>query len=393
MHNSGSLFSDLICFSHLRWDFVFQRPQHLLTRFAKQYRVFYIEETIFSHEPDSFSLRKTPENVWVVNLNIHHHGTESEMRVRQQNLLSQLFEIAAIKDYIFWFYTPMPVFISEHLHPKMIIYDCMDELKAFKSAPTALTEREPLLFQKADLVFTGGFSLYHAKKGLHHNIHPFPSSIDKAHFGEARRLEEEPADMELIPHPRFGFFGVIDERFDIPLLRNVATAKPDWHFVIVGPVAKISHHDLPHLPNIHYLGNKSYSELPQYLAGWDIAMVPFARNESTKFISPTKTPEYLAAGCPVISTSITDVVDPYGKMNLVQIADSPEEFIAAAEKELANENYAEWLCKVDDFLAENSWDKTWRSMMTLIIETLKLKEVKIKNNVEIIINKKEKIYV
>lgn len=392
MHNNGPLFSDLVCFSHLRWDFVFQRPQHLLSKFAKQYRVFYIEETNFSSHSDSFCLRKTNENVWVVNLNIHHSGTEIEMRIRQQNLLTQLFDVASIKDYVLWYYTPMPVYISEHLHPKLIIYDCMDELSAFKSAPPALLEREPVLFNKADLVFTGGYSLFHSKKNLHHNIHPFPSSIDKLHFSQARQIESEPADMRSIPHPRFGFFGVIDERFDIPLLREVAMRKPEWQFVIIGPVAKINPHDLPHFPNIHYLGNKSYKDLPAYLSGWDIAMVLFARNESTKFISPTKTPEYLAAGCPVISTSISDVVNPYGHNGLVHIADSPEDFIEAATQILKSGNYAEWLLKVDEFLADNSWDKTWTSMMALIIEALKLKEPA-RNNIEPKITKKEKIYV
>jgi UDP-galactopyranose mutase len=245
----------------------------------------------------------------------------------------------------------------------------MDELAAFKNAPTALKENEKELMAKADVVFTGGHSIYEAKKDLHPNIHPFPSSIDKEHFGKARKKVEEPADQAHIPHPRFGFFGVIDERLDIELIRQVAEARPEWHFIIIGPVVKINPASLPRFENIHYLGGKDYKELPQYIASWDIAMIPFAMNESTKFISPTKTPEYLAGGKPVISTPIKDVISPYGENKLVHIAANAEEFIQHAEAELAKKNHNAWLHKVDTFLAGNSWERTW-SQMVRHIETV-----------------------
>ena len=191
----------------------------------------------------------------------------------------------------------------------------MDELSAFKFAPPQLREAETALFNAADIVFTGGHSLYQAKKHLHHNIYPFPSSIEKEHFSKARIHNQEPPDQQHIPHPRLGFFGVLDERFDIELIREAAIRKPEWNFILLGPVVKINHDDLPRLSNIYYPGGKTYNELPAYISGWDIALVPFALNESTKYISPTKTPEYLAAGKPVISTAITDVVKPYGEEN------------------------------------------------------------------------------
>ncbi len=388
-----STFTDLVCFSHLRWSFVFQRPQHLLSRFVKHFRVFYIEETIFNDEPDKIIIKKSDENVWVITPTVHHFGTEGEMRQRQKNLLSNLFEVAAIKNYVFWYYTPMPISISEHLDPKLIVYDCMDELSTFKSAPACLKEREEELMSRADVVFTGGNTLYEAKKHLHKNIHPFPSSIDKEHFSQARTRSEEPFDQAGIPHPRIGFFGVIDERMDIDLVAKVAFEKPEWHFVMIGPIVKINRDHLPTHQNIHYLGSKSYTELPNYLAGWDIAMIPFAKNESTRFISPTKTPEYLAAGKPVISTSIQDVVAPYGNNGLVYIADTPEEFIKSAEFELSKVDRNEWLKKVDSFLLENSWDKTWRNMMSLIMKELKRKSLEPVSSIEFTNNKKEKLYV
>ncbi|HWH62052.1 MAG TPA: glycosyltransferase, partial [Ginsengibacter sp.] len=275
-----------------------------------------------------------------------------------------------ITHYILWYYTPMALEYSDHLHPKLIIYDCMDELSAFKFADPDLKKYEALLFEKADLVFTGGYSLYEAKKHLHKNIHPFPSSIDKAHFITARSEVSQPDDQKNIPYPRLGFYGVIDERMDIRLIAEMADMRPDWHFILIGPVIKIDPATLPQRKNIHYLGSKAYNELPLYLSGWDIAMLPFEMNESTKYISPTKTPEYLAAGKPVISTSITDVITPYGEKGLVHIADTAKDFINAAEIIFSNPNKKAWLKEVDVFLADISWNNTWHQMTDLIDDAL-----------------------
>lgn len=356
---------DLVCYSHLRWNFVFQRPQHLLTRFAKHMRVFYIEEPIFDNA-DYLEVTQPEENTWIVVPHLKDNLTGQEFTARRKDLLTNLFAEKTIKDYIFWYYTPMSLSISDIFDPKLVIYDCMDELSAFKFAPAGLKEAEDRLLKRADLVFTGGYSLYEAKKHSHHQIYPFPSSIDKQHFQQARSITSDPKDQMSIPHPRIGFYGVIDERMNLGLLATVAQQKPQWHFVIIGPVVKIDQKSLPVLPNIHYLGSKSYQELPAYLAGWDISMIPFSLNESTRFISPTKTPEYLSAGKPVISSSIQDVVNPYGLNKLVHLADTPEDFITAAETELNTKDRTQWLSQVDAFLLENSWDNTWNQMVQLI---------------------------
>jgi len=248
----------------------------------------------------------------------------------------------------------------------------MDELSAFKFAPPELIENERKLLKKADVVFTGGQSLYEAKRDKHAKVFAFPSSIDVAHFNQAREIAEEPADEKQLPHPRLGFCGVIDERMNIELLRQMAEARPDWHFVMIGPVVKIAAEDLPRQANIHYLGGKDYKDLPAYLAGWDVALMPFAMNESTKYISPTKTPEYLAAGLPVVSTPIRDVVRPYGEQGLVEIASTAEEFVAACEKALET-SMSDRLQKADEFLSHNSWDKTYREMSRLIDEAIREK--------------------
>lgn len=362
---------DLICFSHLRWDFVYQRPQHLFSRFGKHLRTFFLEEPIFTRTEDRLYIRKSAEGVNVATPYLPEGLSPEEVNSRLRNLVDDLWAENEIENFVLWYYTPMALNFSAHLQPRMIVYDCMDELSAFKFAPPMLKTLEKELLSRADVVFTGGVSLYEHKKSQHHNIYPFPSSIDYKHFGQGRTIKAEPADQKNIPHPRIGFYGVVDERFDIELLDKAAELRPAWQFVILGPVVKIDEATLPRRENIHYLGSKQYNELPAYLAGWDIAMIPFARNESTKFISPTKTPEYLAAGRPVISTSIKDVVDPYHKNELVEIADDGESFIAAAERIFSKHDKTAWLRRVDDFLASNSWDKTWAAMLQLMNMAIK----------------------
>lgn len=360
----------LLCFSHLRWDFVYQRPQHLMSRFSKYYKVFFIEEAVYYDGADSYVAHTAKENVMVVKPYLDEKKQSVRHEERLKNFIDVFIKEQQIENFISWYYSPMALLFTAHLQPRLLIYDCMDELSAFKFAPPELRAAEKKLLQQADIVFTGGHSLYEAKKHLHHNIYAFPSSIDKEHFGKARFDLTEPADQQHIPYPRLGFFGVIDERFDINLIKMVADEKPGWQFILIGPVVKISKNVLPTNSNIHYPGAKSYNELPHYISSWDIALIPFALNESTKFISPTKTPEYLAAGKPVISTAIADVVHPYGDEQLVHIVHTAEEFIAAADAELNNHSKDTWLKKADTFLADNSWNSTWKNMFDIIQSTL-----------------------
>lgn len=363
--------TDLVCLSHLRWDFVFQRPQHLLSRFARATRVFFFEEPIFSDEPTFLNVSQGEKNLFVLTPHISNSDRETKNIAEiQREMLDQILQSKNIEDFILWFYTPMAMDFAAHLEPAVTIFDCMDELSAFKFAPPELIENEKRLLEKADLVFTGGQSLYEAKKDKHEKVFAFPSSIDVAHFAQARDISEEPEYQKSIAHPRLGYCGVIDERLDMVLLAEMADLRPEWQFVMIGPVVKISEEDLPRRQNIHYLGGKDYKDLPAYIAGWDIALMPFALNESTRFISPTKTPEYLAAGKPVISTPIRDVVRPYGEQKLVEIAQTAEEFVAAGEKILQLGNLTEWQARVDEFLSQTSWDKTWQQMTELIAEEI-----------------------
>ena len=351
---------DVICFSHLRWDFVFQRPQHLMTRFAQKGRVFVIEEPV-AHDGEPFidvSERGDNVHICVPHLPGGPDGVMAE-------LVAGLIRDNAVDRYISWFYTPMMLDWGSKLDPVAVVYDCMDQLSAFKNAPPELLDRERQLFAMADVVFTGGRSLYESKKELHPSVHAFPSSIDVGHFSKALKIDEDIPEQAGIARPRIGFVGVIDERTDIELLGSIADLKPEWNFIMVGPVVKISEEDLPRRDNIHYLGQRAYDDLPAILGDWDAAMMPFAMNESTRYISPTKTPEYLAAGLPVASTPIADVVVPYGEMGFVHIASTPEEFVDAIEKGL-NEDAEERREKASRFLGQNSWDRTFEQMYSLI---------------------------
>jgi len=354
----------LVCLSHLRWQFVFQRPQHLMTRQARSRRVFYVEEPMRAHGiAPRLEQSRTDTGVNVVVPWLPQEPSAEECLGIQRGLLDQLFHEEGIANFILWYYTPMALAFTDHMRARLVVYDCMDELALFKGAPPELLDLERKLLQRAQVVFTGGWSLYEAKRDLHPNVHGVPSSVDVCHFRSARNGLVEPPDQAALGRPRLGFFGVIDERFDTALLDGAASARPDWQFVMLGPVVKLDPVELPRRPNIHYLGGKAYGELPAYLAGWDVALILFARNDSTRFISPTKTPEYLAAGRPVVSTSIRDVVRPYGENGLVRIADDPAAFVAAAEAAMRDDGRSpRWLARVDEMLSTMSWDRTWNGM-------------------------------
>ena len=361
----------LICFSHLRWHFVYQRPQHLMSRFARDYHVMFIEEPLPSASGEAWlEVRLAREGVEVIIPRIPDGCSPQQTIMHQKSLLDRHL-LGTPPNPVLWYYTPMSLPFSEHLEGSLVVYDCMDELSAFHGAPPELIQRERQLIERADIVFTGGYSLYEAKRKLHGNVHPFPSSVDIKHFLMAREPQMPPADQAEVPRPRLGFYGVLDERLDINLVGEIADLRPDWQLVMIGPVVKIDPAIMPRRPNIHYLGPKVYDDLPRYLAGWDVALMPFALNESTRFISPTKTPEYLAGGCPVVSTPITDVVRRYGDSGVVRIAHTAVEFVVAIEAALAErDDRARFLLRIDQVLEGMSWERTWAEMKEAMEEAM-----------------------
>ncbi|MFL5308043.1 MAG: glycosyltransferase [Polyangia bacterium] len=341
-----------------------------MTRLAARHRVFFVEEPRFEDGPDRLRVTEAEGGVKVaVPILAEWRRGSDHAGSAARTLLRRFMRAEQIVDYVLWFLTPMALPLVRDLTPAAVVYDCMDELSGFAGAPPELRALETELLGRADLVTTGGRSLYESKRTRHPNVHAFPSSIDAAHFGRARGDIPEPADQAAIARPRLGFAGVIDERMDVPLLRAIAERRPDWQIVLLGPTAKIDPSALPDLPNVHRLGMKPYAELPAYMAGWDVGLLPFAHNDATRFISPTKTPEYLAAGLPVVATSIRDVVTPYGDRGLVRIADGAAEFEEAVAAALAEGRCAH-LSEVDELLSLGSWDETAARMRALMLQSV-----------------------
>jgi UDP-galactopyranose mutase len=366
----------IVVFSHLRWDFVYQRPQQLLSRLAGRRRVLYVEEPVDAGpEQDGWELSRPAVELLVARPRLGGLGQRSSDDVEQaiSALLRDLLEAEEVARPVAWLYTPMALPLLDAVDPSLVVYDCMDELSLFLGAPPELVRREAELLDRADLVFTGGASLYDAKRERHPRVFCFPSSVDAAHFGRARpgaATLEEPADQADLPRPRLGFFGVLDERLDLALLNALASAHPEWQIVMVGPTVKIDPAALPRHRNIHYLGQRPYEQLPAYLAGWDVCLLPFARNDATRFISPTKTLEYMAAERPIVSTRITDVVRSYS--DIVYLADEPAEFVRSCERALAapREEREARLRAGREVLARTSWDETAKRMEQLIDQAL-----------------------
>ncbi len=362
---------DVVCLSHLRWGFVYQRPNHLMSRCARRRRVFFVEEPVFGDGSPRLVTREVERNLTVATPHLPSapSGDVACMSCAHRALVDGMLARFAIDRPLLWYYTPMALEHAGHVRSAGVVFDCMDELAAFHGAPPRIREYERELFRRADVVFTGGQSLHDVKRGQHGNVHLFTSSVDAAHFKRARAGDlAVPDDQRRIGRPRLGYFGVIDERIDRDLVARIADSRPDWNVVMVGPVVKIDPAELPRRPNVHYLGPKGYDELPAYIAGWDVAIMPFSINDATRYISPTKTLEYLAAGRPVVSTPIRDVVKPYGEAGVVRVAaagafvDAVGEALAEAGSDAAAARQAH----ADALIDATSWDGTWERMEALI---------------------------
>ena len=345
---------DMVVFCHLRWDFVYQRPQHLISRMAKDQKILLIEEPWHREHEEGSRLTKVTDNLHVLQPNVRHI----------EEIETVLAQYTGKKAATGWFYSASFVPLLSYFEFDTIVYDCMDELALFKGAPEKLIEQEQYLMANANVVFTGGKSLYESKAQHHDNVHCFPSSVDQDHFAKAKNGIEIPHDIANIPGPIAGYFGVIDERINLQLINEVALLKPEMSFVMIGPLAKIGEHDLPRQHNIHYLGMKDYKELPGYLKAFSVAMMPFALNDATKYISPTKTLEYMAAGKPMVSTAIKDVVRDYS--GCVEIVETAGEFSEAIDKLIANAPDVLLEAEYASILKNTSWNATADKMKVLI---------------------------
>ena len=357
----------LLCFAPVKWESVFQRPQHLMSYAAKKWRVFYIQEPEFKEETTEPDLDvkelKKYKNLFVVCPELPQALSKNDTNKAMQDLLARLCYEYAIENFGTWYYTPVSNHYTSDLYPRVVIYDCITPIR---TTQPALIDIENELISQSDLVFTNGKTLYEAKRNWHPQVYNFPSSIDKEHFMQARLELPEPTDMEEILHPRLGLYGAIDECFDGELLRALSARRPDWQFVLIGPIIGIDDDTLPKAENIHYLGEKSYQELPSYISGWNAALLLVSTEKATQAHIPTRTPEYLAAFKPIVSTPVPDIISPYEEMGLVNTAGNVFEFEAAIEEVLSYDKRKEWKKTIDDFLKTHSWDVTWQQMRHLI---------------------------
>ncbi|MEO5909660.1 MAG: hypothetical protein ABIP95_02175 [Pelobium sp.] len=347
---------DMIVFCHLRWDFVYQRPQHLISRLSKEHKILVVEEPVGRGDDLEIRAFKITDELHVLQPTIDNIG---DLGVFLKDLL------ATTESQIGWFYSSAFIDVLNHFDFSVIVYDCMDELSLFKGASQQLIEQERYLLSASDIVFTGGKSLYEAKKEKHHNVFCFPSSVDLAHFEQGNNSVELPSDIKSIPKPIVGYYGVIDERIDLNLLERSAKKMPDVSFVMIGPICKIEEKDLPQAPNIFYLGMKTYEELPVYLNEFDYAMMPFALNGATKFISPTKTLEYMCALKPIISTKIKDVERDYS--HCIRLIEDENDFYTAVK--YTNDSFED---AYREILETTSWDATALKMSQLIKDVKEL---------------------
>lgn len=365
----------LLCLSHLNWNHVWQRPQQLMSRFADSCRVIYVDppEVRPGSEPPFLEERPGTDTVPVLRPIFPGSLLETSGHTYQSMWLSLLPTVLDIAgpDTILWVFSPLADYLvaATQKQVKLVVYDCMDDLASFKDGTAEMRVREAHLLTLADLVFTGGRSMYETRKDRHEHVYCFASGVDVQHYA-ADAARTTPATIAAIPQPRLGYFGVLDERIDWQLIATIAEQQPNWHWALIGPTVKVDPADLPQAPNIHYLGQQPYADLPDFLQSFDLAVMPFALNEATRFISPTKTLEYLAVGKLVISTSVPDVVATY--QEIVSIADGADAWIAEIERllsvpELERESRRR---KSLPLLERGSWDGIAAHMWVLMQEGL-----------------------
>ena len=353
----------IIVHSHLRWDWVWQRPQQFLSRLSKKHRILFIEAPNPSEQACTAqaTLREVSDypNILVLQMEMPaaRWSDESWVDKERRRLVQSLLAGPLGRNFdspVQWFYDPMAVTaFAGHLKERAIVYDCMDELSLFRGAPPELVKRERELLAVADVVFAGGPKIWKAKKELNENCFMFGCGVDASHFGRARDAHlSAPADTKALPRPLFGYFGVVDERLDYELLERLSDAT-SGSVVMVGPSTKIDPASLPQRANLHWLGGRDYSDLPAYAKTFDVCLMPFAMNEATQFINPTKALEYMATGRPIVSTPVEDVVAQFG--DVVTIAQSASEFMQEC-KRLASKTSPTRIERGLVLARKNSWE-------------------------------------
>ena len=358
----------IIVHCHLRWDFVWQRPQQIFSRLARNHRVLFIEDPVIAEGEPRLAIDEPYPNLVRIVPQIPQHlavNADKDAEIFLPQIKKALDEhpllAGRFEQPLHWFYSPMPApgYMGQ-FNAVGVVYDCMDELANFRFAPPDIADRERFVMSRADVVFTGGYQLFESKSRFHDNVHFYGCGVDVEHYGKARdEATEVPAAVLAAPGPRFGYFGVIDERLDYELIAALAEHFPAASVVMAGPVVKVDPNELPQHENIHWLGQQRYEDLPAIVKGFDVCLMPFALNEATKYINPTKTLEYMAGGKPIVSTAVADVVRNFTP--IVDVARSPAEFVDAVERAWRQAD-ADLIAQGIERAQNASWDATVESM-------------------------------
>jgi glycosyltransferase involved in cell wall biosynthesis len=377
----------IIVHCHLRWEGVWQRPQQFLSRLSKRHEILFVEGPLLhdSNEPPHYTLKSAPEHPAITIMQTHFPSSRFQdgqwVDEKRLELLKEALNGPLKGKFnrpIQWFYDPMaaPAHMGK-VNDIAIVYDCMDELSQFRFAPPEIITRERQLLANADVVFAGGRKMCESKSRYNRNCHFYGCGVDVKHFSRARLPETQiPEDVsfgegQLV----LGYFGVVDERLDYDLIAKLADANASWHIAMIGPTCKVDPAALPQRPNIHWLGRREYAQLPEYTKGFDVSLMPFALNEATEYINPTKALEYMATGRPIVSTAVPDVVSNFN--TVVKIARTPEEFVEMCSTECLEPDEAA-VARGIQMAADNQWDSIVQKLEGHIDDALKKKTGEVK---------------
>lgn len=371
---------DVVCLSHLPWDLALERPHQVMRRFARDRHVFFVEEPRATDAELRTVMRTAEPNVHVVSLGVPADMAPGDVEIAYRRCVASL--ASSTERPLLWVYSPASVHAARDLDASLVVYDCVADHAARSEATPEVRAAEAELLARADLVFTAGTSLFESKRGRNVSTYPLPSSVDAEHFAHAASARErgdhrDASELAGVPGPRIGFLGPIDDRVDLALVDRLAAARPDVQIVLLGALVGVTTWDLPDRPNVHWLGAKTYHELPEHVASWDAAMIPFRDDAATRRSEPSGLLACLAANKAVVSTPADEVM-PYAERGVVKVVHA-DRFVAGVDEALRDARdvvvTAVRRLACEGVLARTSWDRTYQAMRRLVDEAVMSREV------------------
>lgn len=334
---------DVVCFPIIAWSFRFQRPQHLMRELGRrEHRVFWVDPDAVKDGVGEGLGAPLETHLFPVRIAGPRPRDPFRDTLEPEDVDSLLPRLAALErdqglvapvavvQLPFW--APLAARAAEELGWR-IVYDCMDDHSAFSTNDAAMVENEDRLLRESDLVVTTSARLHERARGHAKRIVSIPNACDPQHFSPRSSAPARPAALQGIPSPIIGYVGAISEWFDFDLLRHAVRTRPDWSFVLVGSTwGADEHDDLAAAPNVHFLGEQPYDDVPALVHQFDVACIPFRRTPLIEATDPVKLYEYQAAEKPVVASRLPELERVADQISLV---DDAEAFTRAVERELA----------------------------------------------------------